>query len=72
MSDLTRYINKRKSRDKTFAKGFDSGYESSKKDSEFSKLLRDIQNDFQSAGYTQKDIDRATAHVKKKNNRNIH
>lgn len=69
MSDLSRYIRKRKNRDLAFAKGFDSGYKNFKKDAEFSKLLCDIQKDFQMAGYTQKDVEQAVAHVRKETKR---
>lgn len=34
-------------------------------DTEFLQLLRDVRKDFKNAGYTQKDIDRAVAQVKK-------
>lgn len=49
MSDLTRYINKRKSRDPVFAKGFDSGYA----DFKIGVLLRSAR---EKAGLTQEQL----------------
>ncbi len=49
MSDVTRYINKRKSRDPAFAKGFDVGYE----DFKIGVLLRSAR---EKAGLTQEQL----------------
>ena len=49
MSDLTRYINKRKGRDTAFAKGFDPGYD----DFKIGVLLRSAR---EKAGLTQEQL----------------
>jgi ribosome-binding protein aMBF1 (putative translation factor) len=49
MSDLKKYINKRKKRDKDFAKGFDSGYEEFK----IGAVLKQARLE---AGITQEDL----------------
>ena len=49
MSDLKKYIKERKKRDKTFAKGFDDGYEQFK----IGVVLRQARED---AGLTQEEL----------------
>ena len=49
MSDLQKYIEKRKSRDPEFAKNFDSGYEQFK----IGVLLKQARQD---AGFTQEEV----------------
>jgi len=49
MSDLNKYINKRKERDLEFAKDFDSGYEEFK----IGEILKQARLD---AGLTQEDV----------------
>ncbi len=51
MSDLKKYIKKRKKRDKTFAKGFDDGYEQFK----IGVVLRQAREE---AGLTQEELAR--------------
>ena len=51
MSDLTKYVRERKKRDKTFAEGYDSGYEKFK----LGAMLRQAREE---AGLTQEEVAR--------------
>ena len=57
MSDLDRYVDQRKKRDKKFAQGFDEGYEQFK----IGEVLRQAR---QAAGLTQEELARRV-HTKK-------